>query len=188
MSRRSYARGPGGRYPSPMLPTRRPATRLGSRHELRRSGRAPASFTAGCLLLAASLVAGFGGCAPRGYDPALATPAFPADAHTAESVDIQLFRDGPDARLVNATVTGHRNVRLWINQRWVREIPDLPAGAIVDISLDGFRDVNGEQFVAGGFFRTERMTPIVLAQLQRRDDPDAPLVGIRVVGPVFESQ
>ncbi|MHC4809001.1 MAG: hypothetical protein ACYTEV_01375 [Planctomycetota bacterium] len=175
-----------------MLPTRRPATRLGSHHGLRRTGCPPAPAAATRLRLAASLAvalaAACGGCAPRGYDPALAAPAYPADAHTAESVDIQLFRDGPDARLVNATVTSHRDVRLWINQRWVRDIPDLPAGGIVDISLDGFRDLNGEQFVAGGFFRTERMTPIVLAQIQQRDDPGAPLLGIRVVGPIFESQ
>ncbi len=175
-----------------MLPNRRPSARPGSHLGLRRAARPRAAASAACRLLAASLTvsvaAGLGGCAPRGYDPALAAPAYPADTHTAESVDIQLFRDGPDARLVNATVTSHRGVRLWINQRWVRDIPDLPAGGIVDISLQGFRDLNGEQFVAGGFFRTERMTPIVLAQLQRRDDPDAPLVGIRVVGPVFESQ
>ena len=180
MSRRSYASGPGGRYPSPMLPNRRRSERL-------TAASAASAAASGCLL-AAILPMALGGCAPRGYDPELAAPAFPADLHTADSVDIQLFRDGPDARIVNATVTSHRDVRLWINQRWVRDIPDLPAGAIIDLSLQGFRDANGEQFVAGGFFRTERMTPIVLAQLQQRDDPDAPLVGIRVVGPVFESQ
>jgi hypothetical protein len=182
-----------------MLPNRRRPARPGShagshagsplrrrRHHAARCLAPVAGFAAG--LLAIVLPASLGGCAPRGYDPEMAAAAYPADAHTAESVDIQLFRDGPDARIVNATVKSHRDVRLWINQRWVRDIPDLPAGAIVDLSLRGFRDVNGEQFVAGGFFRTERMTPIVLAQLQRRDDPDAPLVGIRVVGPVFESQ
>lgn len=127
-------------------------------------------------------------CAPRGYDPAKATEPYPAAAHEAGSVDIQLFRDGPDARIVNATVNSYRDVRLWLNQRWVREIPDLPAGAIVEISLDGFRDLYGEQFVAGGFFRTERRTPIVLAQLELTDQPDADLVGLRVISPIFEGR
>lgn len=127
-------------------------------------------------------------CAPRGYDPALATDQYPVPLHLAGSVDIEMFRDGPDARIVNSTVNGYRNVRLWLNQRWVREIPDLPPGAIIKFSLAGFRDANGEKFVAGGFFRTERSTPIVLAQLELLDDPDATLVGLRVVGPIFDAQ
>ena len=135
-----------------------------------------------------ALVLGLAACAPRGYDPELATDPYPEARHVAESVDIQLFRDGPTARIVNATVDSHRDVRLWLNRRWVRDIPDLPAGGIVEISLEGFRDERGEQLVAGGFFRTERTTPVVVAQLERRDDPDAPLIGLRVIGPAFEAR
>jgi hypothetical protein len=148
----------------------------------------PVVPAAALAALAICLGLGLTACAPRGYDPALATEPYPVERHVAGSVDIELFRDGPNARIVNATVNGYRNVRLWLNQRWVREIPDLPAGAIIELSLDGFRDENGEKFVAGGFFRTERSTPIVLAQLEQVDAPDAELVGLRVVGPVFDAQ
>ena len=142
----------------------------------------------GAHAAAAVLAVPLAACAPRGYDPARAADPYPESRHVAESVDIQLFRDGPSARIVNATVDSYRDVRLWLNQRWVREIPDLPAGGIVEISLDEFRDERGERLVAGGFFRTERTTPIVLAQLERRHDPGSPLVGLRVIGPVFEAR
>jgi len=148
----------------------------------------PANSTRPTILATLAATLALAACAPRGYDPAKAAEPYPAAAHRAGSVDIQLFRDGPEARIVNATVNSYRDVRLWLNQRWVREIPDLPAGAIVEITLEEFRDLYGEQFVAGGFFRTERRTPIVLAQLELTEDPDAELVGLRVISPSFEGR
>lgn len=144
-----------------------------------------ACMLAGCLL-ATGLIAGAGGCVPRGYDPQLAADPYPAARHLTGSRDIQLFRDGPDATIFNATVQPYRNARLWLNQRWVREIPDLEPGGSISISLEGFRDELGEQFVAGGFFRTERTTPIVLAQIEVDSEPT--LVGLEVIGPVLEER
>lgn len=126
------------------------------------------------------------GCSTGNYAPEMAADSYPAARHTAASVDIQFFRDGPTARIQNATVNSYRGVRLWLNQRYVRAIPDLPAGGLIEIGLDEFYDDLGERMIAGGFFRTERTTPIVLAELEV--DGLEPLVGIEVIGPVFDGR
>ena len=128
-----------------------------------------ASVAAGILLLTV-------GCARRLYDPAQATRPYPEHLHVPESVDIQVFREGTDIELVNATAHSYREFDLWINRRFVAHLDALAAGESRRLSLWRFRDARGEQLNAGGFWRTEKPMPVRLVEIQTA--PDQPLVGL----------
>ena len=125
-------------------------------------------------------IAGFvvfaAGCGRTLYDPAKATRPYPAHLHRADSVDVQVFREGTNIELVNATARSYRDFDLWINQRYVAQVDALPAGETVRLSLRGFRDERGEQLNAGGFWRTKEPTPVRLVQIQLADDQ--PMIGL----------
>ena len=70
----------------------------------------------------ATVLWGLPGCGRSLYDPALATRSYPAELHRAESVDVQVFRDGQTLELVNATARSYSDFDLWINQRYVRRV------------------------------------------------------------------
>ncbi len=113
------------------------------------------------------------------YDPNRASQPYPKHLHRSESVDIQVFRDGPELEIVNSTARTYREVDIWINQRFTHHLRTLPAGATVRLSLWGFWDARGDRLSAGGFWRTEEPTPVRLVQLQLSDDE--PLVGLVTV-------
>ena len=113
------------------------------------------------------------------YDPNRASQPYPKHLHRSESVDIQVFRDGPELEIVNSTARTYRDVDIWINQRFTRHLRTLPAGATVRLSLWDFWDARGDRLSAGGFWRTEEPTPVRLVQLQLSDDE--PLVGLVTV-------
>ena len=71
------------------------------------------------------------GCARSVYDPDRATRPYAFDLHTTETVDMQVFRDGVNIEIVNATARSYRDFDLWINQRYVSHIDSLPAGETV---------------------------------------------------------
>ena len=123
-----------------------------------------------CVLLPAA------GCAHTMYDPVHASPAYPSDLHRPTSVDIQVFREGPELEIVNSTPTTYRDVAIWINQRFMRPLDTLPAGATIRLSLWDFWDVRGDRFAAGGFWRVQEPTPLRLVELQVGEDE--PLVGL----------
>jgi len=127
----------------------------------------------GFVLLAVS------GCARTMYDPSRASQPYPKHLHRPESVDIQVFRDGPDLDIVNSTPVTYRGVDIWINQRFMTHLETLPAGATVRLSLWDFWDQRGDRLSAGGFWRTEEPTPVRLVQLQLSDDE--PLVGLLTI-------
>ena len=99
--------------------------------------------------------------------------------HTSNSVSIQVTRDGDTIEIVNSTATDYRSGLLWINQRFSTRIPPLMAGSTLEVSLWSLRDSHGQQLNAGGFWRTDRPTPLVIAELQT--DEDSPLVGLVVI-------
>jgi len=119
------------------------------------------------------------GCAQTMYDPGRATRPYPFDKHEASSIDIQVFREGPTVEIVNSTPVTYRDVDIWINQRFMRHLDVLHAGATVQLSLWDFWDLRGDRFSAGGFWRTEEPTPLRLIQLQVNDDD--PLIGLVAV-------
>lgn len=124
----------------------------------------------------ATLLVSLTGCARQRYDPALATPPYPAELHRAQSVDIQVFREGSDIELVNATATSYFDFDLWVNQRYTRHVEALPAGESIRLSLWDFYDELGENFSAGGFWRTEEPTAVRLVEIQL--GPDEPMIGL----------
>ena len=118
------------------------------------------------ILLAASLLGG-AGCQSSPYGEP--TRPFPQQTQQTQVVDVQVFRDGPELTLVNATATTYREADLWINQRYVRALPVLPAGGRLVLNLLDFRDDAGERFRGGGFFAAKEPDPVVLAQLELKD-------------------
>jgi hypothetical protein len=127
-------------------------------------------------LLGAALLAG--GCQNYPYDPTKATRPYPFQLAQASLVDIQVIPnlDNGTITLVNATATGYEGFDLWINQRYVRRVDSLKAGASVELPVNTFWDERGEGPFPGGWFRYYQPTPIVLVQIQT--GPDAPLVGL----------
>jgi len=115
------------------------------------------------------------GCGGRRYDPSRATRVYPSELPQARVVDIQVFRDGGDLIVVNATPQSFQDFDLWINRRYMLRIDRLDAGTTRRLWFGDFFDQWGETPVAGGFFRTERPTPIVLVQLQIGEQ--SPLLG-----------
>jgi hypothetical protein len=115
-------------------------------------------------------------CQPDLYDPDRATRAYPFELHQPRSVDIQVFRQGENISLYNATATSYANFDLWLNQRYVAHVDALPAGANITLSLWDFWDERGEAINAGGLFRVDEPTPIRLAEIQLSEDE--PLIGL----------
>jgi hypothetical protein len=122
-----------------------------------------------CLTVAA-------GCAKPLYDPSRATRPYPHELHTTNLIDIQVFRDGQDIELVNATPHTYSSVDVWINQRFVRRVDAIPAGETIRLSLWDFFDERGERMNAGGIWRTQEPTPVRLVQLQRGENE--PMIGL----------
>ena len=127
------------------------------------------------------------GCRPPRSAPDLASPPYPADLHTANSVDVQVFRENQALQIVNTTAMSYEDFTLWLNQRYARRVKSLLAGATVRLSLWEFYDELGEGLTPGGFWRTERATPIRMCEIQV--DDETPLIGlitIRAEDPVQE--
>ena len=98
------------------------------------------------------------------------------DLHRAHSVPIQVTRQDSMIEIVNSTATDYEESLIWVNQRFTAPLPQLQAGATIQFNLWNLRDVYGEQLNAGGFWRTDRPTPIVIVELQTSEE--APLVGL----------
>lgn len=110
------------------------------------------------------------------YVPEQATRAYPADRHTTNTLDMQVFRNGSEIEIVNTTAHSYDNFDLWVNRRFVHHIDALPAGASLTLSLWDFFDERGERFNAGGFFRTTEPTPVRLVEIET--SPESALVGL----------
>ena len=122
--------------------------------------RRATSFLLLCIVIAAP------GCARKTYDPAWATRPYPNQLHTTTTVDMQVFRTDTKMEIVNSTARSYSNFDMWINQRYVAHVESLPAGQSITLSLWDFRDVYGNTFYAGGFFRTYEATPLRMVEIQ----------------------
>ena len=130
------------------------------------------------LLVGVSLLTG--ACEGVRYDPAQASRPYPRDLHTTRTIDVQVFREGASIEMVNATPNTYRDFDLWINQRFVRRIDELPAGGTVRLSLWGFFDERGETLNAGGLLTTDIPTPVHLVEIQEREGEE--LIGLVAIG------
>jgi len=93
---------------------------------------------------------------------------------------IQVVRNQEHIKIVNSTASDFNSPILWINQQYTQQIPSMPAGSTVRVNLWNCYDSLGDQFNAGGFWRTDEPTQLVIAELQLGETQ--PLVGLLVIG------
>mgnify|MGYP001284265578 CR=1 FL=1 len=132
------------------------------------------------ILLIASLFCFSIGCQNPAANPLLAGPVYPMELHTPESLSIQVVRSNEYIDIINSTATTFSDSTLWINQRYSAQIPSLHAGKTIRVNLWTLRDSYGEQFNAGGFWRTGTPSLLILAEIQA--EAGSPLIGLIVVG------
>ena len=119
-------------------------------------------------------------CQNPAGNPNLASVPYPMELHQSSSVQIQVLRNQQYISIVNSTAVDYLNTILWINQRYSGELPPISAGSTYRFNLWSLRDAYGEQFNAGGIWRTDEPTQLVIAELQLSEDE--PLVGLVVIG------
>jgi hypothetical protein len=118
-------------------------------------------------------------CQNPAGNPELASQPYPMNMHVAQSVPIQVIRNGEHIKIVNSTADDYPTPTLWVNQRFSGQLPSLLAGDTMRINLWSLRDSFGERFNAGGIWRTDEPTPLIIAELQNPES--AQLVGLIVV-------
>lgn len=91
---------------------------------------------------------------------------YPYDTEIVEALDVQVFRDGSHIELVNHTTQHLSEFDLWLNERYVRHIDDLPPGGSLKLSLYEFLDEYKEPFRGGGIWTTNLPEPIVKAEVE----------------------
>ena len=104
-----------------------------------------------------------------------------AERRACSSSSPAVFREGSDIELVNATADSYFDFQLWVNQRYTRHVDALPAGETIRLSLWDFFDELGENFSAGGFWRTEEPTAVRLVEIQLGSDQ--PMIGLITIQP-----
>ena len=128
------------------------------------------------ILLSLFLIA----CQNQSGNPELANSTYPMNLHQSGSVSIQVHRSDEFIEIVNSTAIDYGSGTLWINQRFSTQLKPIPAGKTVTVNLWSLRDEYGEQFNAGGAWRTDEPTQVVIAELQG-SNPTL-LVGLIVIG------
>jgi hypothetical protein len=122
------------------------------------------------------ILAALASCERQRYFPDRAGPPFPEHLHEASAVAIQVFREGTNIEVVNATPHGYNDFKLWVNQRYMKRVERLGPGETIRLSLWDFYDERGEVLNAGGFFRAYEPDPVRMVQIQL--DDESPLIGL----------
>lgn len=104
-----------------------------------------------------------GGCGRELMDPG---PGYPSAMQQYGTLDIQVFRRTTTMEFTNTTPRAFGKSRLWLNQRFSREIEKIGVGETLELELSEFVDHNGDVFKAGGFFSADVPDIIALAQLE----------------------
>ena len=120
-------------------------------------------------------------CNAPNFDPKLAVRPYPFELHTTNVLPIQVFRDGTHIEIVNSTDRQWTNATVWVNQRYAATLDSLGPGQRISMDLFSFRDDIGEQFRAGGLFRTRPAAKVELIELQSAEG--MPLLGLISVMP-----
>ena len=125
-------------------------------------------------LLLLTLV-GAGGCFPKRYNAAKATERYPSNLPVGSIAEIQVTRDGNEMVIVNATVIDFKDMKLWLNRRYMHMVERIEPGETVRIDMGEFWDVWGGGPNPGGLLRWYDPTPIVVVEAQI--DESSPLIG-----------
>lgn len=119
-------------------------------------------------LLAASLVVGCVAPLPVSQQEErqrLARLDYPADAEHGPDLDIVVRRDGRHATLINRTPRTYRDVRIWLNQQYVRELAFIDIGPANKLDLTRWINEHREPFPVGTLLAPDKAFPVVLAEL-----------------------
>ena len=130
-------------------------------------------MTRAIIVLASLLL--IGGCFPKRYNPAKATKMYPEKLGQSEVVDVQVSRSGNTMKVVNGTAIDFRDIKLWLNRRYMLEVDRIAPGETVRFEMGEFWDAWGGGPNPGGLLRWYVPTPVVLVQAQI--DESSPMIG-----------
>lgn len=117
------------------------------------------------MLASCALV--LGACSTSGSPGAGGEPrSYPFELRQERTLDIQVFLNPSTIEFTNTTATAFGPSRVWLNQRYGRDIDALGVGETLVLDLETFRDRFGDPFPSGGFFATDLPERLVLAQLE----------------------
>ena len=134
-------------------------------------------FKTGLVLatLLGAYVVSSGGCFPKRYNAAKATESYPSNLPVNSIANVQVTRSGNDMVIVNGTVIDFKDMKLWLNRRYMHQVEQIGPGETVRISMGEFWDVWGGGPNPGGLLRWYDPTPVVL--LEAQIDETSPLIG-----------
>lgn len=95
----------------------------------------------------------------------LASLTYPAEAEYGPDLDIVVRRQGETVNLINRTPRSYRDVRVWLNQQYVRGLTNIDIGPGNDYSLNRWTNEHREGFPVGTLLAPDAAVPIVLAEL-----------------------
>lgn len=130
-----------------------------------------------CLILGLALLmpgaAGLVGCTPpvtigrERERQRLAQLTYPAEAPYGRDLDIVARRDGSTLTLINRTPDVYRDVVVWLNQQYVRDVTRISIGPAPGnrYSLSRFINAYEEPFPVGTLLAPDAAFPVVLTEL-----------------------
>lgn len=95
----------------------------------------------------------------------LAQLDYPADAEHGPDLDVVVRREGARLTFINRTPRAYRDVRVWLNQQYVREIAAIEIGPDNKFDLSRWINQHREPFPVGSFLAPDAAFPVVLAEL-----------------------
>jgi hypothetical protein len=102
----------------------------------------------------------------------LATLQYPADTELGPDLDLVAKRTGPRLQISNRTPRVIRNMQVWLNRQYVREVPLIAIGSENNFRLTRFINRHSEPYPTGTLLAPDESEPLLLVELF---DPDAQL-------------
>ena len=95
----------------------------------------------------------------------LAELDYPAEAEYGPDLDIVVRRERDRVNLINRTPRSYRDVRIWLNQQYVRDVMRIDIGPDNEYLLGRWTNEHREGFPVGTLLAPDAADPIVLAEL-----------------------
>ena len=95
---------------------------------------------------------------------------YPGDKQQfAGDLSMTVVQDRKSIKITNRTVTSFNDVQVWINQRYVTRVTDIPVGKTTSVALKTFINQYGEKYPTPGLFRPDRSFPALLVEIYESD-------------------
>ncbi|MEM8738354.1 MAG: hypothetical protein AAGG38_07745 [Planctomycetota bacterium] len=95
----------------------------------------------------------------------LAAYTYPADAEIGPDLDVVVRREGETVIFVNRTASVYRDVQVWLNQQYVRDLPGIAIGTDNRFTLTRWVNEHREPFPVGSLLSPDKADPLLLAEL-----------------------